>query len=62
VCRGEAATHPRQRFGGKRIRYQHYLSELARKPQAAPELVAELGEPYGAPETAPGCWPGFLGQ
>jgi len=51
VCRGEEVTHPRERFGGKRIRYQHYLSELARKPQAvrqvAPELVAELGEPYG---------------
>lgn len=44
-------THPRQRFGGRSVRYRHYLSELARKPQAvrqvAPELVAELGEPYG---------------
>ena len=42
---------PRQRRGGKCIQYQHYLPELARKPQAvrqvAPELVAELGEPYG---------------
>jgi len=51
VCRGETATHPRQPFRGRRIRYQHYLSELAREPQAvrqvAPELVAELGEPYG---------------
>jgi len=51
VCRGEEVTHPRARAGGKRIRYLHYLSELARKPQAvrqvAPELVAELGEPYG---------------
>jgi transposase len=51
VCRGEEVTHPRQRFGGRSIRYRHYLSELARKPQAvrqvAPELVAELGEPYG---------------
>lgn len=51
VCRSEEVTHPRERFGGKRIRYQHYLPELARKPQAvrqvAPELVAELGEPYG---------------
>ena len=51
VCRGETEVVPRQRHGGKRIRYRHYLPELARKPQAvrqvAPELVAELGEPYG---------------
>jgi transposase len=51
VCRGETEVMPRQRRGGKRIRYRHYLPELARKPQAvrqvAPELVAELGEPYG---------------
>ena len=49
ACRGEEVIHPRERFGGRRIRYQHYLSELARKPQAVrqvvPELVAELGEP-----------------
>jgi len=51
VCRGETEVVPRQRRGGKRISYLHYLPELARKPQAvrqvAPELVAELGEPYG---------------
>lgn len=51
VCRGEVELVPRQRRGGRRIRYLHYLPELARKPQAvrqvAPELVAELGEPYG---------------
>ena len=51
VCRGEIEVAPRQRRGGRRIQYRHYLSELARKPQAvrqvAPELVAELGEPYG---------------
>lgn len=51
VCRGEAVTHARQGFGTRTVRYRHYLSELARKPQAvrqvAPELVAELGEPYG---------------
>ena len=33
------------------MRYRHYLPELSTKPQAvrqvAPELVAELGEPYG---------------
>ena len=51
VCRGETEVVPRQRRGGKRIRYRHYLPELAKKPQAvrqvAPELVEELGEPYG---------------
>lgn len=51
VCRGETELLPRQRRGGKRIRYRHYLPEFAKKPQAvrqvAPELIAELGEPYG---------------
>jgi transposase len=51
ACRGEVEVVPRQRRGGKRIQYRHYLAELSRKPQAvrqvAPELVAELGEPYG---------------
>jgi transposase len=51
VCRGESVTHPRQPFGGRSIRYRHYLPELARKPQAvrqvAPEMVRELGEPFG---------------
>lgn len=50
VCRGETEVLPRQRRRGKRISYRHYLPELARKPQAvrqvAPELVAELGDPY----------------
>ncbi len=50
VCRGETEVVARQRRGGKCIQYCHYLPELARKPQAvrqvAPELVAELGEPY----------------
>jgi transposase len=49
-CRGEATLRPRQLPGGKCIAYRDYLRELARKPQAvrqvAPELVAELGEPY----------------
>ena len=51
VCRGETLIHPKQRFGQKRICYRHYLPELAKKPQAvrqvAPELVSELGEPFG---------------
>jgi hypothetical protein len=51
VCRGDVQTHPLQPKGGKSIRYRHYLPELARKPQAvrqvAPELLAELGEPFG---------------
>jgi transposase len=50
VCQGETEVVARQRRGGKCIQYRHYLPELARKPQAvrqvAPELVAELGEPY----------------
>ncbi len=51
VCAGATEVHRRQPTGGKSVRYRHYLPELARKPQAvrqvAPELVAELGEPYG---------------
>jgi transposase len=50
VCMDESVTHPRVRFGGRRVLYRHYLPELARKPQAvrqiAPELLAELGEPW----------------
>jgi len=51
VCHGQTETHPRATAGTKSVRYRHYLPELSRKPQAvrqvAPELVAELGEPYG---------------
>jgi len=51
ACRDEELVVRRERPGGKRIQYRHYLPELARKPQAvrqvAPELVAELGEPFG---------------
>ena len=50
TCRGEELTVARQRKG-REIRYRHYLRQLSRKPQAvrqvAPELIAELGEPYG---------------
>ena len=48
----ERVSHRRQRFGGRRVSYRHYLGELSRKPQAvrqvAPELLAELGEPSGS--------------
>ena len=50
-CRDEEVVHPRRRFGERAVSYRHYLAELARKPQAvrqvAPELVDELGEPFG---------------
>jgi transposase len=50
VCRGQVVLYPKERKGKRTIRYRHYLSELARKPQAlrqvAPELVRELGVPY----------------
>ena len=51
VCRGEEHIHRLQPKGGRSIHYRDYLPELARKPQAvrqvAPELIAQLGEPYG---------------
>ena len=50
LCRGEETVRPRQLPGGIYIDYRDYRRELARKPQAvrqvAPELVAQLGEPY----------------
>jgi transposase len=50
VCMDESVIHPRVGFGRRRVVYRHYLPELARKPQAvrqvAPELLAELGEPW----------------
>lgn len=51
TCRGASTVKPRQAFGQKMVRYRDYIGELARKPQAvrqvAPELLAELGEPFG---------------
>jgi len=51
TCFGEEVTVVRKRRGTRQVTYRHYLRELARKPQAvrqvAPELLAELGEPYG---------------
>ena len=50
VCCGQSVVYSKERKGKQRIRYRHYLSELAKKPQAlrqvAPELVMELGAPY----------------
>jgi transposase len=50
TCRGEEVMVARQRKG-REIRYRHYLRQLSRKPQAvrqvAPELIAELGGPFG---------------
>lgn len=52
VCRGHEVSAPKQRSGGRHVRQRHYLVEFARKPQAlrqnAAELLAELGEPFGA--------------
>jgi hypothetical protein len=49
--REEEIVCERARKGDKQICYRHYLPELARKPNAvrqiAPELIRELGEPYG---------------
>jgi transposase len=49
---GTRIPHPRKRFGQRSIDYRHYLSELARKPQAVrqvlPELLRDLGTPFPA--------------
>ena len=49
---GTRILHPRQRFGQRSIDYRHYVSELARKPQAVrqvlPELLRDLGDPFPA--------------
>lgn len=50
VCRGQAILYTKERKGKRTIRYRHYLSEPAKKPQAlrqvAPELIREMGAPY----------------
>jgi len=50
-CFGEQIVVTKQQPKMKDIRYRHYFRELGCKPQAvrqvAPELIAELGEPYG---------------
>ena len=49
---GTRVPHPRLRFGQRSIDYRHYLSELARKPQAVrqvlPDLLRDLGAPFPA--------------
>jgi Mu transposase-like protein len=47
---GTRIQHPRLRFGQRSIDYRHYLTELARKPQAVrqvlPDLLRDLGTPF----------------
>jgi hypothetical protein len=47
---GTHISHPRKRFGQRSVDYRHYLSELARKPQAVrqvlPDLLHDLGDPF----------------
>lgn len=49
-CQQGQFTHVRGLPGEKKIIYKHYVRELSRKPaavrQVAPELLAELGQPY----------------
>jgi hypothetical protein len=49
---GCRVQHPRKRFGERSIDYRHYLTELARKPQAVrqvlPDLLRDLGAPFPA--------------
>lgn len=51
VCGEERVVRPRAAVKGSVIRYRDFLPDLAKKPQAvrqvAPELVEELGQPFG---------------
>ncbi len=50
ACRNQTIVIPKLRAGKEQICYRHYLHEFPQKPQAvrqvAPELMAELGEPF----------------
>ena len=50
VGRDGVAWHRRQKRGGRSVDYRHFLSELARKPnavrQVAHRLVKDMGEPW----------------
>ena len=50
ICREEIAVRTRVGRHEQNVQYRDYLDELSRKPQAvrqvAPELLAELGEPF----------------
>ncbi len=50
VCREEITVRDRVSRHEQNVQYRDYLKELSRKPQAvrqvAPELLAELGEPF----------------
>jgi hypothetical protein len=52
VHRDEIVVRERVSKHGQQIHYRDYLIELSKKPQAvrqvAPELVAEMGEPFAA--------------
>ena len=52
VCRDEIVVRQRVAPKEKNVQYRDYFSELRKKPQAvrqiAPELLAELGEPFSA--------------
>ncbi len=49
--RGESITVAEVARGKRQVQYRHYFDELAKKPQVvrqvAPELLPQLGEPYG---------------
>ena len=45
---GTRIQHPRLRFGQRSIDYRHYLSELARKPQAVRQVLPDLLRDLGA--------------
>jgi hypothetical protein len=45
-CRGQSEIYPRERKGSQKIRYRHYLAELAKKAQAVRQVAPELHLTY----------------